>query len=265
MAARLDWGRSVVRVSAWAIPFAALCLPAAPRTLAASPTDPRATVAAAQIKQAKTFWWQTPKAPVVGANATTTEAWFDANWGAPWPLDNVPKGEGRAVIGSGMPACPFSQSKIPLYPAEIVLEATFTNWTVFLTPSHRSIYTQVEYKIDHVLVAPKGWLRAGQFVDVLYPGGTVRLSDGQIIHWWLPSTQRQLRTYPRPGRQYVLFLQYVFPLAQGYWEEASIEVRGKKVVGGFHGWYRGRIPRGMPLQEFFDLIKNSTREYETTH
>lgn len=266
MAARLDWGSSLVRVSAWAIFLAAFCLPATGCTLPERTTGPQAVAAAGQLKQAKTFWREIPEAPTVTANAAIAAArgaWFDANWGAPWPLDNVPKSvehaDGHVVIGSGMPGCPFAQSKIPLYPNEIVVEATFKKWSVFLSPSHRSIYTQIEYEVDHVLVPPLPtvWRSPGQLVNVLYPGGTVRLSDGRVINSWIPSSPQQQSRFPMPGGEYVLFLQYVSALGSGYWEGASIEVTDKKVVGGFHGWYPGRIPRGMPLQDFFDLIIKS--------
>lgn len=254
-----------IHIQAWAAFLTVFCLVGTVQVLAQGALGTQAVAASARQRAKESFWWEVPKPPAAPANAhlaVVRGAYFDKHMGASRPLDEGPRQRVARFPGGFLGPAP--KSKIPLYSGEIIVEATFRNWTVYLTPSHRSIYTQLEYGIDHVVEPGPTTVQVGQDIGVLYPGGTIRLSDGRIISWWLPLYGVAQKEHPRPGHQYVLFLQYNRTL-EGYSEYAHIEVRDQQVVGGFYGWYPGRIPHGTPLSSLFDLIENSVKKYKSKH
>lgn len=74
-----------------------------------------------------------------------------------------------------------AEPEIPIRAGEPIVVATFESFKTYLTPSHQSIFTIVKLRVDQVLEPGEQGLSAGQDIDLMMSGGTVRSSDGRVI------------------------------------------------------------------------------------
>ena len=125
-------------------------------------------------------------------------AWFD-QLGSPTPLDK-PSG-----MSYGMSAGGEVQEEFPTTKADAVVTATFASYVPHLTPSKRSVYTEIKMHCDSVAFVKAGPIKAGDPFTVLMLGGTLVLpgSDRAISY----GIERSAYAVS-PGNQYLLFLRY---------------------------------------------------------
>lgn len=111
-----------------------------------------------------------------------------------------PEGEGHSwSLAPG-------NEEIPFFENEAIVVASFEDYEVYLTPSHRSIYTDISLAVEQVLDGGPSQVTEGQEIDLLIPGGTVLLSDGSTLS---DDINYDMERYClQPGHRYVLFLQY---------------------------------------------------------
>lgn len=160
-----------------------------------------------------------PGTPAVGANAwmkTPTDASsaddvpgmirmdrdrvWDGLIGARYAL--TPEEALRYGIGEGASYAPVAE--IPEFPNRRVLIGTFSRYRSILTFSTRAIYTEVTVDVTNVFEDASGEARAGWKITIIFPGGTVKTADGQIISYL---TQPRAH-FMQQGKTYLLVLGY---------------------------------------------------------
>ncbi|QHN02772.1 hypothetical protein FTO74_04840 [Granulicella sp. WH15] len=96
----------------------------------------------------------------------------------------------------------FPQSSV-----DMIVDATFVSYIPYLSPSKRSIYTDVSMQC-HSAIPLHGTpgISNGQHIDLLIPGGTIVLPGKDIAITYDVS---KAKFGIEPGSRYLLFLRYV--------------------------------------------------------
>lgn len=108
---------------------------------------------------------------------------------------------------SDVEAVPHARPAVPaVHPNELVGVGSFDSFEAVLTPSHRSIYSEVHLRLETVMLCNFASCPAsGAVVDIFVPGGTVYMPDGE---------KRSFLAGPHPyglssHRGYVVFLKHI--------------------------------------------------------
>jgi hypothetical protein len=122
----------------------------------------------------------------------------------PGPLDQIlpadTMGHGQSSGSRGV------YSGIPFVSGEAIAVANFQSYQAYLTPSHRSIYTIVKLQIEQVLSTGEQVLNAGQVIDLMMSGGTLRLRDGRVVTYGI--LPEDALYCIQPGHRYLLLLKF---------------------------------------------------------
>jgi hypothetical protein len=168
----------------------------------------------------------------------------------PQPTD---EGHGRSFcIGP-------DREEIPFFKNEAVVVATFKDYQVYLTPSHRSIYTNILLSVEQVLEAGPSQVPPGEDIELLIPGGTVILSNGSTLS---DDIDYDVDRYClQPGHRYVLFLEY-FADGRSFWDREDWElVNGVAEPNDVYLSYlasRGESKySGLPEATFIDTLRTA--------
>lgn len=133
--------------------------------------------------------------------------------------EDVPLVAGAAVSDHTPPEQP-----LPTGSSDAIIIGEVIDTKAFVSEDKTSVYSEFQTRIDEILknsdTAP---LTPGESIDVLRPGGGVRLPSGEV-----PLLYVEGRGYPRTGRRYVLFLKYD-QLSQSYYIATGYELRDGKV------------------------------------
>jgi len=95
--------------------------------------------------------------------------------------------------------------ELPTNISDAIVVAKFADYQTFISPKRKSVYTTIAFTVSQALKNPKSSpVSAGSTITIFYPGGTVRNKSGKVV-----SPRTDVMDYAvRPGRQYLLFLQY---------------------------------------------------------
>ncbi len=127
-------------------------------------------------------------------------AYFDTIIGSSIPLDDPAAATlGRSVSGTMLP-----KEEFPTSSSDTVVIATFNSYTPHLSPSRRSIYTEIKLGVDTVIKPGASNVQTGQVISELVAGGTIVLPDGRNISDGIIPRQFFLL----PQHRYLLFLKY---------------------------------------------------------
>jgi hypothetical protein len=150
-------------------------------------------------------WMKTPTDPSVPdgtpeAVRMQRDAVWDGLIGARLPL--TPENAWRSGISEGSSL--GEPAEIMEVPNRAVLIGHFASFRSILTSSGRAIYTEVTVQASNVFEDISGRSRESGTATVIFPGGTVKTADGQVM-----SFLTQPRTYfMQPGKTYLLVLAY---------------------------------------------------------
>lgn len=106
-------------------------------------------------------------------------------------------------------ARPPRRDEIPFFPNETIVVATLTDYQVFLTLSHRSIFTIGNLTVSQTIESGDQNVSDGQQIDLWLPGGAVMLTSGRTISYFTESGDTPLGCMVQPNHKYILFLQYM--------------------------------------------------------
>lgn len=162
-------------------------------------------LAGCSLGQTTTFknaWQRTPVPPNNSGVSATDLAirgqHFDSFIGAPRPIDE-PKAHASSV---GFSFEPLLQPEYPhLGPGQCVVVGRFASFQPVLSPSRRSLYTVIHIAVERTVMASPQQ-PSGATIDVLVPGGTLRLDDGKVLRYAVSPDESALQ----PHQRYVLML-----------------------------------------------------------
>lgn len=154
--------------------------------------------------------------------------YFDTRSGLRWPLDRPPKNAIIPVISPPGVICKDADSP-PFFANEAVVVATVKSHQVYLSPSHRSMYTSLRLAVEQVLEPGPSGVKSGQDVDQLLQGGTARLPSGRVISYGIIYGPAFKDYQEKPGHRYLLFLRYV-SAGDFFVEKGAWELRGGRAV-----------------------------------
>ena len=174
-----------------------------PPVACAQATATSPTVDYQQRLSKATSWQRTAVVPATENkdNAEARGLYFDMQVGAAQPLDSTP------IVGSTGIGHTFSgpsKEEFPVAGADSIVVGTFSKYSVFLTPSHRSIYTELQF-VPKAIVKSNANGRTSY--PVLIPGGTVSLpltGQKRTISCGIEDSRYVLS----PNSTYLLFLRY---------------------------------------------------------
>lgn len=95
-----------------------------------------------------------------------------------------------------------NKPEIPAVRNRHILVGTFTAFRSILTASGRCVYTDVSFRVGHVMEG--AGLEAGQTITVSLHGGTVMDSNGQVISYLTQSHE----LFIQPARTYLMVLSF---------------------------------------------------------
>jgi len=170
---------------------------------------------AADTIQSRTYEWRhRPVAPSARpTNPLALRLWtargdaFDRDSGAPYPLDdpNARRDFEAAHSGAGSANDRYSLGNpIPVKESDAVVVASFSQWEVGFSPSRRSFYTVIRFRVERVFKSLCGAPSAGATIDSLLPGGAAEI-EGTTISYQLENAGDV--PLQEQGR-YVSFLKY---------------------------------------------------------
>lgn len=117
--------------------------------------------------------------------------------------------------------------EFPVASANVVVVGHFSTWASYLSKSHRSIYTIVNFVVDRIALDKIGQLTPGSTIPLGIPGGTIRL----------PGTDRVITDHIRPfsfpcepNTEYLLFLSYNPSYLPFYEYAKAWKVDGGKLI-----------------------------------
>jgi hypothetical protein len=178
---------------------------------AVSTTLPAQTTPNNKSKPAADAWMLTPtpylewnKDISASMRAERNRFWDEASM-SPVPLTQ--NGSGRVTGGSyDLEGDPDEISNI--FSHRVVLTATFTGHRSVLTPSERSLYTEMTLRVDEVFEdrSGSGHPTANRDITLIVYGGTVVLRDGQAFSIKNPMASPEL--FIQPDHKYLLVLGY---------------------------------------------------------
>jgi hypothetical protein len=105
----------------------------------------------------------------------------------------------------------FLNNPLPVTDSDTVVIATFSDYSVELSPSKHSLYTVVHFAVERVLKARASTVRPGDKIDSLLGGGTLSL-NGRVIQY---AVNRGDDTPLEAHGRYLLFLKFD-PISEDY-------------------------------------------------
>lgn len=157
-------------------------------------------------------WQKVPSSPekTVAARALTDDRvkrdkFADLFYGIHQPIEEFFRAGNKGYSLPSVPVAIPGEPDIPKYKKRTIVVATFVDYTSILSASRESIYSEAHLKIERVIDTDNPQLALGSIIDLLIPGGTVKLPSGQLL-----SYATNPRPYvPEPGHKYIFFLHYV--------------------------------------------------------
>lgn len=135
----------------------------------------------AMERQARDAYWDS----VIGASAPLSDP---AAKPRPMPIgDAVPEGPELGNLGQG-----------------VLVIGKFDSYRTILSKSKRSVYTEIQFSVQHVFGHPNAPIRAGQLIDVDRPGGTIIAPWGSTLSYGLRPEQMGFQ----PQHLYLMRLGY---------------------------------------------------------
>lgn len=151
------------------------------------------------------YWLQTPTEYPLSEDAVSPivredrDAYFDKTIGSKSPLTAQTGAFSALSEGSHL----GEEKEIPDVNARSILIGDFQGFQSVLSASHRSIYTEVTFKVDRVLEDTAGRATPGGTATVIVPGGTVDL-NGRALSYL--TTDKEY--FIQPAQKYLLVLSY---------------------------------------------------------
>jgi hypothetical protein len=107
-------------------------------------------------------------------------------------------------IGIGITGDSLNAEELPVQKSDVIAIATFTSYSVHLTPSKRGIYTIENLNIEKVVLDRANRLLKTTSIPVLELGGSAILPSGESITIGIPSSEYSII----PNHKYLVFLNY---------------------------------------------------------
>lgn len=159
-----------------------------------------------KLKTAKNRWMLTPTDVRIQHDTAAPEqrnardGFWDGLIGAATPLSQAQTKHLVIAPGGNVASAP----EFPTIPNGVWLIGKIEGYHSFLSASERSIYTELNVRLEHVFGPSQPPLTKGLLIDVGRSGGTVLAPWGKVVSYQL---------YPReydvqPGHTYLLLLQY---------------------------------------------------------
>ena len=120
--------------------------------------------------------------------------------GASAPLDEAASSLPHIAVDRYIPVDP-----LPAKSSDLIAVATFANYQPHLSPSKRSIYTDLQFTLDDVVMTRHSAVTDGGSIDMLLPGGSIILDSGQVRQYALNAGDEFELT---EGHKYLLFCTY---------------------------------------------------------
>jgi len=89
--------------------------------------------------------------------------------------------------------------------SDLVAVVTFSDFGVRLTPSGRSAYTEMSFKVSDVVRQSRVGIKNGDVITSILPGGAVQVAGGKTVRYF-PDGGDDLPLHP--GGRFLVFLRY---------------------------------------------------------
>jgi hypothetical protein len=125
-------------------------------------------------------------------------------YGAPFPLDEP--GAKAKLAERGMVIDRLGEKNpFPSAASDLVAVVTFSDFVPRISQSHRSVYTELIFKVNDVLKQSAGRVANGESITSILPGAALLLDNGKTLRYF-PEGGDDLPL--RPGGRYLVFLKY---------------------------------------------------------
>ena len=161
-----------------------------------------------RFRTAKNRWMLVPvdiraqRDDAAPAERQARDTFWDSLIGASTPLSQPQASHLSISEGSNLTTAP----EFPILPNAVWLLGRFDGYHSFLSLSQRSIYTEINIRVEHVFLKPNDApLAKGTVIDVGRPGGTILAPWGGVVSYLVDEP----RAYDdQPNHTYLLLLQY---------------------------------------------------------
>lgn len=173
---------------------------------------------------------QTDTIPPAERNAR--DRYWDKLIGASAPLSD-PNAQGRpTAIGDAL----VTEPEFGDLGEGVLLIGKFESYRTFLSSSKRSVYTEIQLRVEHVFGHPQVPVRNGDLIDVDKPGGTIITPWGANLSYGLHPEQMGLQP------------QHVYLIRLGYDPNGNF-YRGGNKTGELWDLTDGTVKPGNSLQK----------------
>jgi hypothetical protein len=152
-------------------------------------------------------WRHHAVAPVNDSESTPRHPYLEKRGSIVDSLIGVPVGftvDGKSRANTNVSGSRLVIPELPVEQADVVAIASFTSFSVHITPSRRSLYTLALLKAEHFVIGKEGNLSPNAKIPVLLLGGSAVLSSGESIAFGIPNIEYSIV----PGHRYLVFLKY---------------------------------------------------------
>jgi hypothetical protein len=138
--------------------------------------------------------------PVLPGEREPRDTYFDNLIGASVPLSDPNAQERPLPIGDAIASAP----EFGDLGDGVLVIGKFESYRTVLSRSQRSVYTEIQLRVQHVFGRPNAPTREGELIDLIRPGGTVIAPWGSTLSFGLHPEQMGLQ----PQHTYLIRLGY---------------------------------------------------------